>query len=177
MHLRACFRLSTICTATCHMLSGDLWRAALYAHCSPNFQQTHGYLGSIMTTLVPVSNEEHCATENPDHYDVRERDKQMSFPQLLVYISLRGGLGVYTVSPLVKYRFITEYGGRVLDGKQADQLKQAGQTTHVRTLDSNFRHIDGRPVENLPIVVSVKKHMVLVGNRVFHAERMHTLSF
>ena len=90
----------------------------------------------------------------------------MSFPQLLVYISLQGGLGLYAVSLLAKDRFFTEYGGRVLDGPQTKALKEAGLATHVRTLDSNFRHIDGRPGDNLPIPFLVTKHMVSGGNRV-----------
>jgi hypothetical protein len=166
LHLRACFRLSTTCTDARLMLSCDLWRAALYAHCSPNFQQTHGYLGSITATVVPRSTQERCATEDPDVYLVRKRDKNMSFPQLLVYISKQGGLGLYSVSLLAKDRWFTEYGGRVLDGSQSQALKQAGLVTHVRTLDINFRHIDGRPGDNLPIPLLVTKHMVRGGNRV-----------
>lgn len=166
LHLRACFRFSTTCAVARLWLSGDLWRAALYAHCSPNFQHTHGYLGSITATVVPSSTLERCATEDPDVYLTRKRDKNMSFPQLLVYISLQGGLGLYAVSLLAKDRFFTEYGGRVLDGPQTKALKEAGLATHVRTLDSNFRHIDGRPGDNLPIPFLVTKHMVSGGNRV-----------
>jgi hypothetical protein len=47
----------------------------------------------------------------------------MSLPQLLVYISLQGGLGLYAVSPLAKDRYFTEYGGRVLDDPQSQALK------------------------------------------------------
>jgi hypothetical protein len=147
-------------------LPSDLWRAALYAHCSPNFQQTHGHLGRITATVVPASKEEHCATEDPDICNLRKRCKNLSFPQLLVYLSLQGGLGLYAVSFLSKDRFFTEYGGRVLDGPQSKALKEAGLATHVRTLDSNFRHIDGRPGDNLPIPYLVTKHMVSGGNRV-----------
>jgi hypothetical protein len=166
LHLLACFRLSTTCTGARLMLSGDLWRAALYAHCSPNFEQTHGYLGPITATVVPASTQERSATEDPDVYLVRKRDKNMSLPQLLVYISLQGGLGLYAVSPLAKDRYFTEYGGRVLDGPQSKALKEAGLATHVRTMDSNFRHIDGRPGDNLPIPFLVTQHMVSGGNRV-----------
>ena len=44
--------------------------------------------------------------------------------------------------------------------------KDSGMATHVRTLDSNFRHIDGRPGDNLSIPYLVTKHMVSGGNRV-----------
>ena len=123
-----------------------------------------GTWGSITATVVPSSTEERCATEDPDVYEIRKRDKNMSFPQLLVYISLQGGLGLYTVCFLAKDRFFTEYGGRVLDGPQSKALKEAGLATHIRTLDNSFRHIDGCPGDNLPIPLLVTKHMVSGGN-------------
>ena len=48
--------------------------------------------------------------------------------------------------------------------RHGDTVKEAGLATHVRTLDNNFRHIDGRPGDNLPIPVLVTKHMVSGGN-------------
>ena len=87
-----------------------------------------------------------------------------------MYLSLQGGLGLYAVSFLSKDRFFTEYGGRVLDDPQSKALKEAGLATHVRTLDSNFRHIDGRPGDNLPIPYLVTKHMVSGGNRVSYSK-------
>ncbi len=61
----------------------------------------------------------------------------MHYPELFVYPSLRGGLGVYTVGPLAKNVYITEYGGRVVSREHTQLLKKEGQHTHSGT--SSFR--------------------------------------
>ncbi len=58
----------------------------------------------------------------------------MHYPELFVYPSLRGGLGVYTVGPLAKNVYITEYGGRVVSRGHAQLLCRVVSRGHAQLL-------------------------------------------
>ena len=89
----------------------------------------------------------------------------MHYPELFVYPSLRGGLGVYTVGPLAKNVYITEYGGRVVSREHAQVLKKAGQHTHLITLNVMFLLLDGRRTDEFDVEHYAKHGMVSFRNR------------
>ena len=89
----------------------------------------------------------------------------MNYPELFVYPSLRGGLGVYTVGPLAKNVYITEYGGRVVSRDHAQVLKKTGQHTHLITLNAMFLLLDGRRTDEFDVEHHAKHDMVSFRNR------------
>ena len=97
---------------------------------------------TIKATVVPASNEETVGTKEGGT-EVRVRSKVCQ--QLLMYISLRRGWGVYTGIDLDAKVYLTEYSGRYLDDKEVEALRLAGKVSHVRTVDTMTLHIDGNP--------------------------------
>jgi hypothetical protein len=97
---------------------------------------------TIKATVVPASSEETVGTKEGGT-EVRVRSKVCQ--QLLMYISLRGGWGVYTGTDLDAKLYLTEYSGRYLDDKEVEALRLAGKASHVRTVAAMALHIDGNP--------------------------------
>jgi hypothetical protein len=154
-------------------LPSDLWRAAFYAHCSPRFTITHGYLNvPIRATIVPASTEEFYGTvENT----VKMRDRKIKengvklqdvrLPMMLHYISVLGGWGIFTLEKITEGKWLTEYGGRVVDQIEANRMIKAGEATHLRTISGMKFHLDGRVQGQWDMEYYITRHMVRFWNR------------
>ena len=72
---------------------------------------------------------------------------------------------MYTVGPLAKNVYITEYGGRVVSRDHAQVLKKTGQHTHLITLNAMFLLLDGRRTDEFDVEHHAKHDMVSFRNR------------
>jgi hypothetical protein len=146
-YLWLCARFRETCKGELAMcpLGNDLWRSAFYS-LSPQFDKSHGYLGpTIQAIVVPESDMEFVGTKGGIS-EPRERHRVCQ--QLLVFISVNGGWGVYAVKGLKKNVFLTEYSGRYLDEEQSHALTLAKKASHVRTVANMRLHIDGNPEQD-----------------------------
>lgn len=53
------------------------------------------------------------------------------------------GLGLFVSSPIRKNQMFTRYEGKLIDNKEALQLRQQNKASHIKTLAHGFNHIDG----------------------------------
>jgi len=146
-------------------LGNDLWQAAFYSQ-SPKFEMSHGYLGpTIQATVVPQSDMEFVGTKEGTPEEERKRRRVCQ--QLLVFISLGGGWGVYAVKGLKKNVYLTEYSGRYLDKEQSHALTLAKKASHVRTVATMALHIDGNPEQDgWSRMLLAERHQASAWNRV-----------
>ena len=165
-YVKSCAKIRQTCKGALAMCpkENDLWRAAFYAQ-SPRFQQTHGDFGATFkATVVPASSIETVGDADGGTV-VRKRHKDCQ--QLLMYISPRGGEGVYAVTDLDGNVYLTEYSGRYLDRKEAEALTVAGKASHVRSAAAMTLHIDGNPErEGFSKMQQAENHQASVWNRV-----------
>ena len=165
-YLWLCARFRETCKGALAMcpLGNDLWRAALYSQ-SPEFEKSHGYLGpTIQAIVVPESTMETVGTKEGTT-EVRERHRVCQ--QLLIFISVGGGWGVYAVRDLTDKVYLTEYGGRYLDEKQVKDLTLANKASHVLTVANKALHVDGNPEqEGWSRIYLAERHQASAWNRV-----------
>ena len=165
--VKACAKFRLTCKTVYESCpqQNDLWRAAFYVQDKEKFEKTHGNLPlPIKGIVVPASKKQSCGTDD-GHDCPREKPPKMNYPELFVYPSLRGGLGVYTVGPLAKNVYITECGGRVLSFEDAQLLKKTGQHTQLVTLNAMFLFLDGRRTDEFDVEHYAKHGMVSFWNR------------
>ena len=125
----------------------------MYAYVSTGFAETHGYLTlPINSTIVPASTQEHYGLSSGG---IGVWDRQISrrgaaealrFPQLLVFISIFGGWGVYTREDITEGDWLTEYDGHVIDQHEYNRMIVENQVTHIKTLSGMNKHLDDRLV-------------------------------
>jgi hypothetical protein len=114
------------------IVRNDLIRAAEYAQNEEKVRKSHPFLTfPVMGTVVASSKQEFCMSKG---YGKRERIRNCRLSQLFIFLSLIGGQGVYSLENLSVNAFVTEYGGVVLDAKEAQELRKQGFATHMRTL-------------------------------------------
>ena len=133
--VKACAKFRLTCKTVYESCpqQNDLWRAAFYVQDKEKFEKTHGNLPiPIKGIVVPASKKQSCGTDD-GHDCPREKPPKMNYPELFVYPSLRGGL-VYTVGPLAKNVYITEYGGRVVSRGHAQLLCRVVSRWHAQLL-------------------------------------------
>jgi hypothetical protein len=166
-YLWLCARFRETCKGALAMcpLGNDLWQAAFYSQ-SPKFEMSHGYLGpTIQATVVPESDMEQVGTKEGTQPEERKRRRVCQ--QLLVFISLGGGWGVYAVKGLKKNVYLTEYSGRYLDKEQSHALTLAKKASHVRTVATMALHIDGNPEQDgWSRMLLAERHQASAWNRV-----------
>jgi hypothetical protein len=60
-----------------------------------------------------------------------------------VHVPAGAGYGLFTKRRFARNELITEYDGVIMDYKQAKALRRAHRHSHIRTVNSQHRYIDG----------------------------------
>ena len=148
------------------MVRNDLIRAAEYAQNQKRVQKTHPELEfPVKGTEVFASTEEFCMMKTGEKV---ARTRKWGLPQLFIFLSLIGGLGVYSLKMLPANSWVTEYGGVVIEEEKARKMREKGLATHMRTLNRGRggRVLDGRLLSPCDLGHQRLHHQVCFWNRV-----------
>ena len=61
----------------------------------------------------------------------------------MLSISTWGGKGIFTLTDIPAFTFISEYAGEIVDDTDGMAMLQAGKDTHLLTLSSKLNTVDG----------------------------------
>ncbi len=61
----------------------------------------------------------------------------------MLSISTWGGKGIFTLTDIPAFTFISEYAGEIVDDTDGMAMLQAGKDTHLLSLSSKFNTVDG----------------------------------
>ncbi len=64
-------------------------------------------------------------------------------PAIMLSISIWGGKGIYTLTDIPAFTFISEYAGEIVDDTDGKAMLLAGKDTHLLTLSSKLNAVDG----------------------------------
>ena len=70
------------------------------------------------------------------------------------------GLGLFVLVDLPKGSMVTEFGGPIIDHKEARQLMERRQDTHIRSITPLVNCFDGRVTEDHPLTWYVENHLL-----------------
>jgi hypothetical protein len=61
----------------------------------------------------------------------------------MLSISIWGGKGIFALTDIPVFTFISEYGREIVDDTDGKAMLQAGKDTHLLSLSSKFNAVDG----------------------------------
>ena len=61
----------------------------------------------------------------------------------MLSISIWGGKGIFALTDIPAFIFISEYAGQIVDDTDGKAMLQAGKDTHLLSLSSKFNAVDG----------------------------------
>ena len=61
----------------------------------------------------------------------------------MLSISIWGGKGIFALTDIPAFTFISEYAGEIVDDTDGKAMLQAGKDTHLLSLSSKFNAVDG----------------------------------
>jgi hypothetical protein len=64
-------------------------------------------------------------------------------PAIICSISIWGGKGIFALTDMPAFTFISEYAGEIVDDRDGRSMMQTGKDTHLLSLVSQFNAIDG----------------------------------
>jgi hypothetical protein len=72
------------------------------------------------------------------------RGRGIILPAIMLSISIWGGKGIFTLTDIPAFTFISEYAGEIVDDTDGKVMMQAGKDTHLLSLSSKFNAGGGR---------------------------------
>ncbi len=61
----------------------------------------------------------------------------------MLSISIWGGKGIFALTDIPAFTFISEYAGEIVDDTDGKAMLMAGKDTHLLTLSSKLNTVDG----------------------------------